>query len=259
MWEAWVENHPPPTAPFQNFDWSVWLESATGRVMSCNTRLSKAKRRAQGACIRASTKKIQLAEVQLQRDPTNVEVRGILSDAQGKLTDVFQNSVERNQHLSASIWLKYGDTCSKAFFDFHHIGKKKTLLRELETEEGTVTGQSDLALYVTSYYANLYSSDALAPGTAQVQAVCWKSVLSKVTQAMNERLTKDLSLRDISEPSKPSPKGRLQGTTKCPWNSSKNSKERWRRLCFSLSQSWHDLGPHQQRYNYSHPQIWGPS
>jgi hypothetical protein len=63
LWEAWVENHPPPAAPSQNFDWSVWLESATGRVMSCNTRLSKAKMRAQGACIRASTKKIQLADV----------------------------------------------------------------------------------------------------------------------------------------------------------------------------------------------------
>jgi hypothetical protein len=161
-------------------------------------------------------------------------VRGILSDARGKLADVFQNSVERNQHLSASRWLRYEDTCSKAFFDFHRIGKKKTLLRELETEEGTVTGQSDLALYVTSYYANLYSSDALAPGTAEAQAVCWKSVLSKVTQAMNERLTRDLSLRDISDTIKALPKG-------CPWNSSKNSKERWHRLCFSLSQRCSEL------------------
>jgi len=85
---------PPPTAPSQDFDWLAWLESAIGRVMSCNTRLSKAKRRTQGACVRASTKKIQLAEVQLQRDLMNVEVWGILSDAQGKLADVFQNSVE---------------------------------------------------------------------------------------------------------------------------------------------------------------------
>ncbi|CAM6016383.1 unnamed protein product [Sphagnum balticum] len=123
--------------------------------MSCNACLSKAKRRAQGAYVKACTKKIQLAKVQLQKDPTNVEVQGILSNAQSKLADVFQNSVEHNQHLSASRWLRYGDTCSKAFFDFHRIGKKRTLLRELETEEGTVTGQSDLALYVTSYYANL--------------------------------------------------------------------------------------------------------
>jgi hypothetical protein len=99
-------------------------------------------------------------------------VWGILSDAQSKLADVFQNSVERNQHLFASRWLRYGDTCFKAFFDFHCIGKKKTFLRELETEEGMVTGQSDLALYVRSYYANLYSSDALAPGTVKAQAVC---------------------------------------------------------------------------------------
>jgi hypothetical protein len=89
MWEVWVGTHPPPSAPSQDFDWSAWLELATGRVMSCNAHLSKAKRCAQGACVRASTKKIQLAEVQLQRDPMNVEVWDILSDAQGKLANVF--------------------------------------------------------------------------------------------------------------------------------------------------------------------------
>ncbi len=77
LWEAWVGNHPPPIAPSQDFDWPAWLESATGRVMSCNACLSKAKRCAQGACVRASTKKIQLAEVQLQRDPmTRSQVTG---------------------------------------------------------------------------------------------------------------------------------------------------------------------------------------
>ncbi|CAM6027950.1 unnamed protein product [Sphagnum balticum] len=73
-----------------------------------------------------------------------MEVRGILSDAQGQLADVFENSVERNQHSSASNWLRYGDTCSKAFFDFHRIGTKRTPLRELVTEEGLVTGQATL-------------------------------------------------------------------------------------------------------------------
>jgi hypothetical protein len=65
---------PPPTTPSQDFDWPAWLETATGRVMACNARLSKARRRARGACVRANAKKIQLAEVQLQRDPTNIEV-----------------------------------------------------------------------------------------------------------------------------------------------------------------------------------------
>jgi hypothetical protein len=53
-------------------------------------------------------------------------------------------------------------------------------------------------LYVTSFYANLYSSNALAPGTAEAQMVCWKSVPAKVTQAMNERLTRDLSLKEVT-------------------------------------------------------------
>jgi len=143
-------------------------------------------------------------------------VWGILSDAQGKLADVFQNSVEQNQHLSASRWLRYGDTCSKAFFDFHSIGKKRTLLRELETEEGIVSGQSDLALYVTSFYANLYSSDALAQGIAEAQTVCWKSVPAKVTQAMNKRLTRDLSFKDVTDAIKALPKGKAPGHNEVP-------------------------------------------
>jgi len=48
------------------------------RVTNCNKWLVKEKRRAQGARVRSCTKKIQLAEFQLQRDPTNLDVRGIL-------------------------------------------------------------------------------------------------------------------------------------------------------------------------------------
>ncbi len=208
LWEAWIGNHPPTTAPSQDFDWSSWLEAATGRVMACNACLSKARRRAQGACVRANTKKIQLAEVQLPGDPTNIEVRDILSNAQGQLADVFQNSVERIQHSFASRWLRYGDICSKAFFDFHRIGTKRVLLRELEIEEGLVTGQSDLALYIMSFYANLYTSDAQAPGTAKAQSACWTSVPTKVTQVMNERLTRELTIKEVSEAIRALPKGK---------------------------------------------------
>jgi hypothetical protein len=95
--------------------------------------------------VRACSKKIQLAEIQLQRDSTYEVVRGILSDSQCKLVEVFQESVKRNQHLSSSNWLRYGNTCSKSFFDFHRVGKKKTMLRELETETGSITAQKDLS------------------------------------------------------------------------------------------------------------------
>jgi hypothetical protein len=96
--------------------------------MMCNARLSKEKKRAQGTSVRACTKKIQLAKIQLQRDSANEEVKSILSNSQGKLAEIFQTLVEHNWHLSSSNWLRYGDTCSKSFFDFHRIGKKKTLL-----------------------------------------------------------------------------------------------------------------------------------
>ncbi len=162
-WES-----PPPS---NDREWPAWLAATTSRVMACNSCLSKAKKHAQGTCVKACTKKIQLAEIHLQRDPSDVEVRSIVLNPQGKFTEVFQDSVERNKHLSASKWLRYGDTCSRAFFDFHRIGKKTTFLRELETKTGTITGQGDLSLYITDFYARLYSSDALASSTEEAQSV----------------------------------------------------------------------------------------
>ncbi len=85
-------------------------------------------------------------------------------------------------------------------------------MRELETETGTITGQSDLSLYITDFYANLYSSDALVPGTEEAQSECWSSVSEKVTQDTNESLTRDLILKDILDAIKALPKG------KAPWH-----------------------------------------
>ncbi len=77
--------------------------------------------------------------------------------------------VARIWHTFAANWYRYGDTCSKTFFDFHRIGKKKALLKELDTKFETITGQHDLTHYITDYYTRLYTSDTLAPGTADAQ------------------------------------------------------------------------------------------
>jgi hypothetical protein len=138
-------------------------------------------------------------------------VRDILFNSQAKLVEVFQNSVEHNRHLSSANWFKYGDTCSKAFFDFHRVGKKKALLRELEIEFGTVTGQNDLAQFITDYYTRLYSSDALAPGTAKAQTQCWTNVPIKVTNNTNVILTRNLTLREIHDTIQALPKGKAPG------------------------------------------------
>jgi hypothetical protein len=113
-----------------------------------------------------------MAELQLQKDPTDMEVRGILSDAQGKLAEIFRASVVRNWHLTSASWLRYGDTCSKVFFFFHRIGKKKTLMKELETDSGTITGQRDLTHHVTNFYSRLYTSHTRTSGTAEAQDHC---------------------------------------------------------------------------------------
>jgi hypothetical protein len=87
MWEAWVGS-PPPPAP-NGADWPAWLEAATGRVMRCNTRLSKEKKHAQWRNVRANTHKVHLVEIQLQLDPANEEVKSILSNSQAKLVEIF--------------------------------------------------------------------------------------------------------------------------------------------------------------------------
>jgi mannosylglycoprotein endo-beta-mannosidase len=68
-----------------------------------------------------------------------------------------------------------------------------------------------LALYVFGFYAKLYTSDAMAPGTREAQEECWISVPVKVSPAMNERLIQDLSLEDITGAIKALSKGRAPG------------------------------------------------
>jgi len=87
MLDVWVESHPFPLS--NEADWSAWLEAATGRVMMCNVRLSKEKKHAQGTSVRACTKKIQLVEIQFERDPANKEMRSILSNLQSKPAEIF--------------------------------------------------------------------------------------------------------------------------------------------------------------------------
>ncbi len=105
--------------------------------------------------------------------------------------------MSHNQHLSSANWFRYGDTCSKNFFDFHKLGQKKTLLKELETESGTVKGQSDLSHHGIEFYSNLYSLEAFLPGTQEAQDRCWESVPVRATVDVNEALTQNLTLEEI--------------------------------------------------------------
>ncbi len=84
-------------------------------------------------------------------------------------------------------------------------------MRELNIESGPITGQSDLAQYVTEYYSQLYSSDALAPGTKGAQVECWSSVPVKVEQDINTQLTRALTVQDILVAIKALPKGKAPG------------------------------------------------
>ncbi len=143
--EAWEGTQPPPS---QDADWPKWLEAATERVLRCNGKLVKERKREKGARTRSLQQKTRLVEIRLQEHPEDESVRSILSTAQGHMADSLQEQVARNHQLTASTWFRYGDTCLKKFFDFHRIGRKQTLLKELTTEEGEIKGQEDLAHYV---------------------------------------------------------------------------------------------------------------
>jgi len=72
-----------------------------------------------------------------------------------------------------------------------------SLLKELSTEDGEVTGQEDLAHYVRSFYTHLYTSEANAPGTHEAREVCWTSTPSRVSNETNKELTQKLTLKEI--------------------------------------------------------------
>ncbi len=119
--------------------------------------------------------------------------------AQGHLADSLQEKVARNHQLSSASWFRYGDTCSKRFFDFHRIGRKRRPFKELKTEGGDITGQEDLAHYVRSFYASLYTLEASALGTSEAREVCWDSTPARVSNVANDELTKELTLKEIKE------------------------------------------------------------
>jgi hypothetical protein len=75
-------------------------------------------------------------------------------------------------------WSRYSDTCSKLFFDFHCVDKKKTLQKELEVDEMTIYKQTDLSHYISQFYANLYTSKLHSLDTTKAQRKCWESVPS---------------------------------------------------------------------------------
>ncbi len=140
----------------------------------------------------------------------------ILSKLQGKLAEVFQTSVERNSHLSVAKWFRYGDTCSKTFFDFYRIKKKKTLLKEIKVDAGTISNHKDLSHYITTFYANLYALEAHAPGTSKAQERWWESIPTRVMEAMNAVVIQPLSLTEIMETITLLPKGKAPGHNGIP-------------------------------------------
>jgi hypothetical protein len=63
------------------------------------------------------------------------------------------------QHGSSLHWYKYGDTCSKVFFNFQKGCHKRVLIKELVANRNVLTTKSELAQYIHGFYECLYSTE----------------------------------------------------------------------------------------------------
>lgn len=71
--------------------------------------------------------------------------------------------------------------------------------------------QEDLAHYIRSFYAKLYTSDAHTPGTEEAREECWASTPSQVSSETNRDLIKDLTLKEVQDAILAMPKGKAPG------------------------------------------------
>jgi hypothetical protein len=89
-------------------------------------------------------------------------------------------------------------------------------MRELETDSRTVSGQHDLAHYVTIFYTRLYTSDADSPGTSAAQELCWQSIPSRISDNANEGLIRNLSVEEVAKAIRAFSKGKAPGHDNIP-------------------------------------------
>jgi len=103
LFDVWTSSKPTPS---QDAEWPAWLEAASGRVLQCNIKIAREKKKVKGARVKNLQQKINLAEIQLQRNPEDEPTREILSVAQGHLADSLQEKVARNHQLSSASWFR---------------------------------------------------------------------------------------------------------------------------------------------------------
>lgn len=90
------------------------------------------------------------------------------------------------------------------------------MLKELETDAETITGQTDLAHYMHNFYERLYASEAHVPGTTEAREECWSSSPTRISAEMNDELVRDLILKEILDAIAAMPRDKALGSVGIP-------------------------------------------
>ncbi len=92
---------------------------------------------------------------------------------------------------------KFGDTCPKAFFNFHNGNHKWVFLKTLFVDGRMLTMQNYLTQYAHGFYKQLYVADPEDVMIHEARTESFTLVPRIVTNKMNKKLTKDTSLEEL--------------------------------------------------------------
>jgi hypothetical protein len=90
------------------------------------------RRKRRGFQICLDTKKMELTKIDLQSKHTYPLLKEKFSSSKGKLVKLNQKDLNKISRASSTHWLRFGDTCSKPFFDFHKRVHEKTFTKEFK-------------------------------------------------------------------------------------------------------------------------------
>ena len=154
----------------------------------------------------------------MQREPQAQDAREIHAQTLAELEQLMMEEVDHHLNESTCHWFRYGDRCTKQFFNKFKDRMKTHNISELETEQGILTEQDHKLQYITSFYSQLYAKGEEGGGVdrAAAKEKCWNTVPCVVNTTVNNALTRPLTSLEITEAIASFPKGKAPGVDGIP-------------------------------------------